>query len=102
MKCQHFLVSGQVQGVSYRAFVKRQAEALGLTGKVRNLSDGRVEILVLGAVETLSKLRQMLLQGPRMAKVDSLAMKDIADRRHFEGFLIEEDGQTPWFDSVQS
>ena len=102
MICQHFLLSGLVQGVSFRLFTQRQAQKLGLSGKVRNLNDGRVEVLVIGGAEELMKFQQALIQGPRLAKVDALLVKDIAESCHFEGFLIVEDGQKPWFDSAQS
>jgi acylphosphatase len=97
MKLIHFLVSGRVQGVGYRAYVHRQALELGLRGRVRNLDDGRVELIASGEARALEELRQRLLKGPRLAQVLSLESKDIADPRHFEGFSIEEDGQSPWF-----
>ncbi|MGE0761899.1 MAG: acylphosphatase [Bdellovibrionales bacterium] len=98
MKCRYFLVSGQVQGVGYRAFVQRQATALDLTGQVRNLRDGRVEALAKGAGAALDQLHEKLLEGPRLAQVTALAVKEIAEDRLFEGFLIVEDGQRPWFE----
>ena len=45
MKQVHFLISGTVQGVGYRAFVGRQAKELGFRGQVLNLQDGRVELI---------------------------------------------------------
>ena len=98
MICQHFLLTGRVQGVGYRAFTSRQAQELGVCGKVRNLLDGRVEVVACGTKETLSLLQQRLMQGPRLAKVEALQVKDIAETCHFEGFLIKEDGHKPWFD----
>ncbi|NJL26073.1 MAG: acylphosphatase, partial [Calothrix sp. SM1_5_4] len=52
---KHYLISGRVQGVGFRAFKHRRAVELGLRGWVRNLSDGRVEVLARGPGETLSQ-----------------------------------------------
>jgi acylphosphatase len=65
-----FLVSGLVQGVGFRWFVARHARSLGLTGFARNLADGRVEVVVHGPDETLTKLERLLQQGPANAQVD--------------------------------
>jgi acylphosphatase len=65
----HCLVSGRVQGVFYRAAAQREAERLGLTGWVRNLSDGRVELVVSGPPDTVEALRQWLHKGPPRAVV---------------------------------
>ncbi len=62
-------VRGRVQGVGFRAFVQRNGRALGLTGWVRNMPDGSVEVVAQGAPETLALLRDYLAQGPRWAVV---------------------------------
>ncbi len=86
-----------MQGVSYRAFTRRNALELGLTGKVRNLADGRVEAVGVGPRSALDQLHQRLLQGPPGSLVTALTMKEIAEIPFYEGFLIGEDGQHPWF-----
>jgi len=58
-----------VQGVGFRWFVERSASALGLTGWVRNLPDGRVEVWAEGDEESLNRLLSLLWQGPAMAEV---------------------------------
>lgn len=65
----HAHVSGLVQGVSYRAFTYRQAERLALTGWVRNLPDGRVELVAEGPRAALEDLVTVLHQGPPFARV---------------------------------
>jgi acylphosphatase len=70
-------VSGFVQGVGFRWFVLRQAEVLGLVGWVKNLPDGRVEVVARGEVPRLALLDQKLRTGPRHARVDSVEKLDI-------------------------
>jgi acylphosphatase len=60
----HAYVEGRVQGVGFRYFVRQQAGALPLTGWVRNLSDGRVELLVEGSRGDLEDLLNRVKQGP--------------------------------------
>ncbi len=65
----HALVDGSVQGVGFRAFVIDNAQSLGLKGWVRNLYDGRVEVLAEGPRDDLEKLLEKLRLGPRSAFV---------------------------------
>ena len=74
---RHFTVSGRVQGVGFRAWVQRTAENLNLSGWVRNLSDGRVEIMAVGSQQAESDLWQACYKGPLWARVDNLAWVDI-------------------------
>jgi acylphosphatase len=69
MVSRRYRVRGRVQGVGYREFVRRAGVSLGLRGFVRNQDDGSVEVLVVGAAETVSVLAGMLHQGPRFADV---------------------------------
>ena len=68
----HVRVRGQVQGVGFRAFTAERAQALGLTGWVRNRHDGTVEVLAFGSAETLAQLRAALAQGPWGSLVTSM------------------------------
>lgn len=69
MSCMHFLVSGHVQGVFFRASTRERALALGLTGHARNREDGSVEVLACGEAAALEDLRQWLDHGPPTARV---------------------------------
>jgi len=60
----HVIVHGVVQGVGFRYFVLRRAQPLGLTGWVRNLPDGTVEIRAEGPVSKLQQLLEALPYGP--------------------------------------
>ena len=68
----HVRVTGLVQGVGFRWFVRERARRLGLAGWVRNLPDGSVEVLAAGDAGQLDLLRGELRKGPRGASVDAL------------------------------
>ncbi|CUS33438.1 acylphosphatase [Candidatus Nitrospira nitrificans] len=59
----HILVVGRVQGVGFRAFAARSAVQLGLSGGVRNLDDGRVELEVEGGRTVIEALLRELKIG---------------------------------------
>jgi acylphosphatase len=67
------IVSGRVQGVGFRAYVVEAARGLGLAGWVRNLRDGRVEVLAEGNDAALAALRDACARGPLLARVDAVA-----------------------------
>jgi acylphosphatase len=85
----HLWVSGRVQGVFYRASTAQLARQLGLTGWVRNLPDGRVEIVAEGEAESLQKLLSWCRLGPPAAQVDSLAVEEEAYTGEFSEFSIQ-------------
>ena len=72
MVCYRYLISGRVQGVFYRAGAQQQASSLGLRGWVRNLVDGRVELLACGDQAVLKELEKWLQIGPDYAKVSNI------------------------------
>src|SRR5438067_5338120 len=69
---KHWFVSGQVQGVGFRAFTYESATDLELKGWVRNLTDGRVEIVAQGNEPTIAKLLERVKKGPQFGRVDSV------------------------------
>ena len=71
----HVVVSGQVQGVWFRASTKQKAEELGLTGWVRNSPDGCVEAIFEGEEDIVNKMVDWCNKGPPMAKVDNVEVK---------------------------
>ncbi len=80
-------VSGRVQGVFFRMATNQQAKLLGLTGWVRNLDDGRVEILASGETQLLEQLKQWLKHGPTMAKVIKLECIEL-DFQEYSDFSV--------------
>ena len=84
----HFLVSGRVQGVAYRAFVLDQARKLGLTGWARNLPGGQVEVLAQGPDEALEKLAGQRRKGPFLARVDAVDRVFVEHEATYKNFQI--------------
>ena len=81
-------MSGVVQGVGFRAFTQRVAESLGLSGWVRNLPDGRVEVLAEGDEEVLCHFVKELWKGPRLSRVDRLEIIKEEENEPLFGFSI--------------
>ncbi len=81
------LVTGRVQGVCFRLSTREQADLYGLTGWVRNLQDGRVEVMAFGDEQQLDNLKQWLKSGPAMARVLDVESETVAFQE-FEGFGI--------------
>jgi acylphosphatase len=82
MKQAHVFISGFVQGVGYRAFVRGQALKLGLTGWVKNLPDNRVEAVFAGSRENIEKIISICRKGPFLSEVkdvDVIWEKDSED-----------------------
>ncbi|WP_296576587.1 acylphosphatase [Phreatobacter sp.] len=71
----HLRIEGIVQGVGYRQWFRRRAEALGLSGWVRNRSDDSVEAVIDGAAEAVEALVREAMNGPAGAKVDAIARR---------------------------
>jgi len=82
-----FRVRGRVQGVGYRYFVLRRAEALNLTGFARNLADGSVEVVAEGPEEGVKALEAQLREGPAFSKVETVEAEPVAARADL-GFHI--------------
>lgn len=70
----YFLVSGRVQGVSFRASTRDMARALGVRGWVRNRSDGCVEGVAYGRKAALNELHDWLRTGPAAAQVERVVL----------------------------
>ena len=77
--CKQIFVSGRVQGVFFRDSTRQLATELKLTGSVRNLADGRVEVQVAGDEATVQKLIKWLKIGPKFAKVSTIEVVDLVD-----------------------
>lgn len=85
--CMRFHVAGVVQGVFFRASAREQALRLGLNGYVRNLPDGRVEVLACGSREALDRLHAWLRVGPPEARVSGVS-SETAPAHYYSGFSV--------------
>lgn len=88
MEAWRFRVSGRVQGVGFRWFVRQNAQALGVSGWVRNALDGGVEGEAAGDGTALAAFERALKQGPAFARVEGFERQDIDPATVNAGFEI--------------
>ena len=84
----HLLIRGKVQGVWYRKSTKIKADELGLSGTVKNLPDGRVEIYAIGEPTKIDWLIDWARQGPKFAVVHSIEVNEVKTPQQFSEFKI--------------
>jgi acylphosphatase len=84
----HVLVEGMVQGVGYRYSTQHRAVALGLTGWVRNLPDGRVEAEFEGPRPELERMLEWCRTGPRFAEVTKVLAHWETGEPKYAGFQL--------------
>jgi acylphosphatase len=70
------VVAGRVQGVYYRAATAEQADRLRLDGWVKNLADGRVEVVASGDAAAIAALTSWLWNGPPAARVSAVRVEE--------------------------
>lgn len=84
----HAIVSGRVQMVMYRDFATRKARKLGLTGLVRNLRDGTVEVIAQGEKESLERYVAYLNRGSVLSRVANVAIEWRPPQKVFDSFEL--------------
>ena len=84
----HVYVSGYVQGVAFRYTAIRQARSLGVTGWVRNLRDGRVEVLIEGEESHVNEMVDWCRHGPRTASVTDIQIESLPYTGKFRDFDV--------------
>lgn len=84
----HIFVSGWVQGVFFRDQTQKWANSLSVTGWVRNLKDGRVEVMAEGDKEKVEDLISQLKQGPSLARVENVDVDWEDYKGEFEDFSV--------------
>jgi acylphosphatase len=93
---KHWFVSGRVQGVSFRAFTYENATDLKLVGWVRNLTDGRVEIVAQGPPKAIDTLLEKVKKGPPGSRVDNVKESEVDAREKLaEHFQIRDSAKPP-------
>ena len=85
----HLIISGKVQGVFYRASCQEAAQGLALTGRVKNLSTGEVEVLAQGEKEKIEKLIEWCKKGSSGAKVSDVKVEWKDSEKKFFSFDIK-------------
>ncbi|MRR16150.1 MAG: acylphosphatase [Deltaproteobacteria bacterium] len=88
MKRVHLFIDGRVQGVFFRAETQRAAKALRLAGWVRNLEDGRVEVVIEGEDAHVDKMIAWCKTGPSAARVDRVEVIEEPYKGNLESFRI--------------
>ena len=86
---RRFVISGRVQGVGFRWFTKDVASREGVTGYVRNLPDGRVEALVEGDADAVTRVERLLRQGPPGARVQAVNVMTEEPGSPYRDFSIQ-------------
>jgi len=84
----HLFISGLVQGVFFRETVRQQAKANSVTGWVKNLADGRVEVVMEGEESNIDKVVKFCKQGPTGARVFSVEVEKEKFKGEFNYFDI--------------
>ena len=87
-QCERYRVKGRVQGVFFRAATRDQARRLGLTGFIRNLPNGDVEVIACGNRDELHKLAAWLWQGPPRAAVIEVISESIEAQDTYDEFVV--------------
>jgi acylphosphatase len=86
---KRYFVSGMVQGVGFRYYTQRVAEKLRISGFVRNLWDGRVEVFAMGTSQQHKELRGLLERGPGASEVTEVREEPAAPESQYDdGFVI--------------
>ena len=86
---RRFVVSGRVQGVGFRYFVRSQAKKMNVGGWVRNLPDGRVEALATAEIDVLALFESELRRGPSLSSVEKIETAE-ERRADFDSFEVRD------------
>lgn len=96
IKRNHFLVSGQVQGVGFRRFALKKAIEFHILGWVRNLVDGRVEGIAQGQDHDLQLFTDEIRKGPNPRCVENLKVTDMGPPGRYGTFEVWPDSEETW------
>ena len=85
---RRFYVSGRVQGVGFRYFTEDVAHREGVTGYVRNLADGRVEALIEGDLEAVTRVERAIRSGPAGARIEGIDVEVLTPSGAYRSFKV--------------
>ncbi len=88
MKTFHYIVKGRVQGVSFRYYTQRAAYRLGVTGTVKNLFSGDVEVYAQGEQEVIKEFEAFLNRGPAAARIQQVIRDEFEYNHEYPDFEI--------------
>jgi acylphosphatase len=86
---KHLKITGKVQGVGFRYFTRKNADSLDITGWVRNMPDGSVEVFICGDEDNIDRMEERLWDGPRGAYVTEIIQLESDDTgTHYLDFSV--------------
>ena len=88
MKRIRILIEGRLQGMNFRYHTQQQGQKLGLSGFVRNLSDGRIEIDAQGDDESIEQMLAWCQEGPQSAQLKSILFRYDEPSEHISDFIV--------------
>ncbi len=86
--CIHAIVTGKVQGVFFRDSARQKAQSLNLSGWIKNLPNGCVELVACGDRDPIMMLTEWLWEGPPAAEVNNVTWEEIPEENHKEFSVI--------------
>ena len=88
LKRMHVIISGHVQGIFFRTFIKENAQQLDIKGYVKNLPAGEVEAVFEGQKENIEKMVLVCKKGHKLASIEKIDIKEEKPTKEFSGFAI--------------
>jgi acylphosphatase len=89
MRYKHIIISGRVQGVGFREFLRRETSMIGgLSGYAKNLKDGNLEIFVKGDEEKIKKLIEKCKKGPLLSSIKDIKIEDVELEDDYDSFIL--------------
>jgi len=86
--CIHAVISGKVQGVFFRNGAKQKSEELGLTGWIKNIANGDVELVACGLRDPIMILTEWLWEGSDAAEISNVHWEEIAWEEHDQFVVV--------------
>ena len=88
LKRVHLIISGHVQKIFFRSFIKENADKLGIKGYVKNLPSGEVEAVCEGQKESIDAMVRVCKKGHKLAVVENIEIKEEKPTKEFTSFTI--------------
>jgi len=86
-RCSRIVVKGKVQGVSYRDYVKKEAQEMHFEGTIQNSKDGTVVVNACGPAEKFEELIDILYAGTARSKIESVVEEPMKKSQDFRGIF---------------